>query len=137
MKIFICASKHNYHRISDIVPELEKVGHVLTMPNSFERPMMEEEMKSKSAEEHIAWKQKMIIKEDENIEPQDAILVLNLEKNGIPNYIGGATFLEIYTAFRMGKKIFLYNPIPDCIFTDELKGINPIVLNGDLTKINI
>ena len=40
----------------------------------------------------------------------DAVLVLNLdkEKNGeiLKNYIGGATFLEMYDAFRLGKKIY-------------------------------
>ena len=135
MKIFICASKHNYHRIPEIIPNLENAGHNLTMPNSYDKPFMEEEMKKLSEEEHIVWKQEMIRKDEENIKPQDAILVLNLEKNGVSNYIGGATFLEIYTAFRLGKKIFLYNPIPDCIFTDELHGMKPIVLNGDLSKI--
>ena len=135
MKLFICASKHNYHKIPKIVPELEKAGHVLTMPNSYDEPFLEEKMKKFSKEKHAAWKQEMIKKDEEIIMPQDAILVLNLEKNSVMNYIGGATFLEIYTAFRLGKKVFLYNPIPDCIFTDELCGMNPIILNGDLSKI--
>lgn len=135
MKIFICASKHSYHKIPEIVPTLEKAGHILTMPNSYDKPFMEEEMKKLSREEHVAWKQEMLKKDEKNIEPQDAIFVLNLEKKGVPNYIGGATFLEIHTAFRLGKKVFLYNAIPDCIFTDELQGMNPTVLEGDLTKI--
>lgn len=135
MKIFICTTKHNYHRIPEIVPILEEAGHNLTMPNCFDRPMMEEEIKKMGKAEHVVWKQEMMKKDEENIEPQDAILVLNFEKNGVLDYIGGATFLEIYTAFRMGKKIYLYNPIPECIFTDELKGINPIILNGDLSII--
>lgn len=135
MKIFICASKHHYDKIPNIIPELESMGHELTMPNSYDRPFMEEEMKKKNADEHIKWKQEMLMKEEENIVPQDAILVLNLEKNGKQNYIGGATFLEIYAAFRLGKKIFLYNPIPDCIFTDEIHAINPTILNGNLKLI--
>lgn len=135
MKIFICASKYNYHKIPEIIPALEKTGHVLTMPNSYNQPFMEEEIKKLSEEDYISWKQEMLRKDEENIKHQDAIFVLNLEKNGAPDYIGGATFLEIYTAFRLGKKIFLYNSIPDCIFTDELHGMNPVILKGDLTKI--
>lgn len=77
----------------------------------------------------------MLLMDEINIFPNNAILVLNFEKNGQPNYIGGATFLEIYTAWRMNKNIFLYNPIPKNIFTDELIGINPKVINGDLNKI--
>lgn len=45
----------------------------------------------------------------ETISKKDAVLVSNLdkEKDGkiYKNYIGGATFLEMYDAFRLGKKI--------------------------------
>lgn len=135
MKIFICASKYNYHRIPEIKEILEKMGHVLAMPNSYDEPMKEEEMKKVSKEEHILWKSMMMKKDKENIEPNDAILVLNYEKKGQQNYIGGATFLEIFRAWEMGKKIFLLNPIPDNLLKDEILGFNPIILNGDLSKI--
>lgn len=72
----------------------------------------------------------------EKVAANDAVLVLNMEKNGQPNYIGGATFLEIFKAFELGKKIYLFNPVPEGIFRDELLGMNPIVINGDLTSIN-
>ena len=69
----------------------------------------------------------------------DAVLVLNLdkEKNGklLKNYIGGATFLEMYDAFRLGKKIYLYNDIPDGMLYDEIEGFGPIIINGDLDQI--
>lgn len=53
----------------------------------------------------------------------------------IDNYIGGATFLEMYDAFRMGKKIYLYNPVPKGILEDEIIGFNPIIINGNIKKI--
>ncbi len=69
----------------------------------------------------------------------DTVLVLNLdkEKNGkvFKNYIGGATFLEMYDAFRLGKKIYLYNNIPDGMLFDEIEGFDPIIINGDLNLI--
>ena len=69
----------------------------------------------------------------------DAILVLNFDKitDGEieKNYIGGATFLEIYDAFRLNKKIYLYNDIPDGILYDEIHGFAPIIINRDLTEI--
>ena len=61
--------------------------------------------------------------------------MLNFEKNGQVNYIGGATFLEIFRAFDIGNKIFLYNPIPQNIFEDELKAMDPTVINGDLKLV--
>jgi len=44
------------------------------------------------------------------------------------------SFVE-FKAFDLGKKVFLYNPIPDSIFTDELTAMNPTVINGDLSKV--
>ena len=135
MKIMILCSKHFYNKIPEIKKILEKRGHKLKMPNSFDEPFAEERIKIMSKEEHIKWKSDMMKKDEENITPQDAVLVLNLKKKGIKNYIGGATFLEVYMAWRMNKKIFFYNPLPNCSFTDELVGMTPIILNGDLTKL--
>ena len=135
MKIFIACSKHHYSQIPAILDELEDMGHIVSLPNSYDAPFKEEEMKKMGAKEHIEWKAAMLRKDKENIMPNDAMLVLNLEKKGIPNYIGGATFLEIYKAFELDKKIFLMNPIPDNIFKDELVGINPTVIKGDLSLI--
>ena len=76
---------------------------------------------------------------EDTISKMDAVLVLNLdkEKDGklFENYIGGATFLEMYDAFRLGKKIYLYNDIPDGMLYDEIEGFNPIIINGDLDLI--
>jgi len=135
MKIFMACSKHFYDRIPAVKAALEMRGHSTVLPNSFDEPLKEEEMKKVGDEEHAAWKRMMLKKEEINIRPCDAILVLNYEKRGQPNYIGGATFLEIHKAFELEKKIFMANPIPDNIFTDELKGMQPVILNGDFSKI--
>lgn len=85
--------------------------------------------------EHAEWKAGMFRHSAKVIVEQDAVLVLNFDKNGLKNYIGGATFLEMYEAFRLGKKIFLYNPVPDGPLRDEIIGFCPTVVNGDLTNI--
>lgn len=135
MKIFICTSKHIYHRIPEIKKFLEENGHVITLPNSYDEPMKEEDMKKISKEEHSKWKSNMIKLQDPKVRANDAVLVLNFEKHGQANYIGGATFLEMFKAWELGKKIFLYNPIPENILKDEICGFNPIILNGDLSKV--
>lgn len=135
MKIFIVCSKHIYEKVPEIKEQLEKAGHEITLPNSYENPFKEEETKSISPEEHIKWKQRMMKLHEPKIRANEAILVLNFEKNGQPNYIGGATFVEIIKAWELEKFIYLYNPIPDCIFKDELTAINPIILNKDLFLI--
>ncbi len=135
MKIFIACSKHFYDKIIPVKEFLEGQGHEVALPNSFDEPCAEERFRAMSVENHIEWKGMMMKRDEENIEPNDAVLVLNFEKRGIPNYIGGATFLEVYMAWKMGKKIFFYNDLPNCSFTDELMGINPVVINGDLELV--
>ena len=135
MKLFIACSKHFYYKIPEIKIQLEKLGHEIMLPNSFEEPFKEEEMKKISPEEHSIWKQKMMRLHEPKIKYNDAVLVLNFEKNNQKNYIGGATFMEIITAWKLEKKIFLFNEIPENIFKDELSAINPIIIQGDLNLI--
>jgi len=137
MNIFLCCSKHFYHKLPPYIQELEHLGHTITVPNSYEHPFKEEEMKLQGKEGHIIWKSNMLRQQALKVQANDAVLVFNFEKNGQPNYIGGATFLEIFKAFELGKKIYLFNPIPDNIFKDELTAINPVVLYGELSHINL
>ena len=69
------------------------------------------------------------------VQDADAILVLNYDKKGIANYIGGNTFLEMGLAFWLGRKIFLLNPIPAMDYKTEMHAMQPVVLSGDLTII--
>lgn len=77
----------------------------------------------------------MIRRSEAVIGESDAVLVVNNEKDGAKGYVGGATFLEIYDAFRLGKKIFFLNPLPEGMLRDELIGFSPVILNGDLSKV--
>lgn len=135
MRIFIACSKYFYHKVLPIKMFLEKRGHGVTLPNCFENPFEEEQVKGMSRSQHVVWKCEMMMRHEAVIRNQDAILVLNFKKNGIPNYIGGATFMEVIKAWELDKKIFFYNPLPNCSFTDELKGMSPVIINGDLEVI--
>ena len=135
MKIFVVCSRHFYHKIPPIKEELEKQGHNVTLPNSYDAPFKEEEVKNKGEKEHQEWKSAMMKRQEPKVRANDAVLVLNFEKNGQENYVGGATFMEIVKAWELEKKIFFWNPIPKSIFEDELKAINPRVIFGDVAKI--
>lgn len=70
------------------------------------------------------------------IENSDAVLVLNFDKKGKRGYIGGNTFLEMAIAYYLKKKIFLWkNPENDLPYFEEVLPLNPIIINGDLSKI--
>ena len=133
MKIFIICSKAFYDRIPEIKNYLESAGHIITLHNCYDHP--ETEAKFRGNSEHGKWKASMIKHSKEVISKVDAVLVLNYTKNGVDNYIGGATFLEMYDAFILEKKIYMMNDIPEGLLKDEIIGFNPIVINGDLSKI--
>jgi hypothetical protein len=135
MKILIISSKAFYDRIPAIQKTLENAGHTISLPNCFDDPGTEARYRNKGKEEHAKWKASMLKHSAGVINNMDAVLVLNFEKNGVKNYIGGATFLEMYDAFKLNKKIFLYEDIPEGILKDEISGFSPIVINGELGMV--
>ncbi|MFA7286584.1 MAG: hypothetical protein WC052_02925 [Patescibacteria group bacterium] len=67
----------------------------------------------------------------------DAVLLLNYEKNGMPGYIGGNTLIEAAIGFHYKKPLFILNPISDELsFKEEILGMQPVFLNGDVKKIS-
>lgn len=139
MKILVICSKKFYSKIEEVKQELENRGNEIFLPNCYDDPTAEQKAWDLGMEEHQIFKAKMYKQSEETITKMDAVLVLNLdkEKDGqlFKDYIGGATFLEMYDAFRLGKKIFLYNNIPDGILYDEIEGFDPIIINGNFDLI--
>jgi len=87
MKIFLCCSKAHYPNIPPIKVQLEKQGHTVVLPNSYDHPSKEQDMKDISSTEHQRRKSDMLHLSIQKIYDVDAIFVLNLEKNGQKNYI--------------------------------------------------
>ena len=139
MKILIICSKNFYKDIEVIKNKLQSMGHEIFLPNCYDDPETENKMRKLGSIKHREFKAKMFRRSENVIKDMDAVLVLNFdkEKDGIiyKNYIGGATFLEMYDAFRFNKKIYLYNDIPQGMLYDEIDGFGPIVINGDISKI--
>ena len=139
MKILIICSKKFYSKIEEVKKILEGKNNEVFLPNCYNDPTAEQKMWDLGKEEHQKFKAKMYKQSEETISKMDAVLVLNLdkEKEGeiFKNYIGGATFLEMYDAFRLGKKIYLYNDIPNGMLFDEIEGFGPIIIKGDLNLI--
>lgn len=135
MKILIICSKAFYKDIEKVKVKLETMGHVVELPNSYYEPNAEKDAWALGGEAHSEFKARMFRMSEERIATMDAVLTLNFDKNGKKNYIGGATFIEIYEAFMKNKKIFLYNDIPEGMLYDEISGFSPIVINGDLNLV--
>ena len=137
MKIMIICSKRFYDKIPNIKSKLEINGNEVFLPNCYDNPEAEKRMWELG--QHKEFKAEMYKQSSNNIKKMDAVLVLNFDKLVdnivLKNYIGGATFLEMYDAFRFDKKIYLYNDIPNGMLYDEIEGFDPIIINGNIDLI--
>ncbi len=131
--IVICASISHKDKWLKVADDLRGLGYSVETPD-----ISEKDDWSKMAQEQIADQQAYLIRQHlAKISASKAILVYNDFKNGVEHYVGGSTFMEMSAAFVLDKPIFLYNPIPDMPYSDEIVALKPRVLNGDLTKINL
>ncbi len=146
MRITICGSIAFYEKMQEIKKQLEEMEHEVKLPpNEVENekgeliPVQEYYRIRKATNDHTGWigdrKSGAIMAHFEKIEWSNAILVLNYDKNGIPGYVGGNTLMEIGLAFFLKKKIYYLNDIPEMSYKEELSGVNPIIVNGNLQLI--
>ncbi len=148
MKIVICGSINFTPKIEETADLLISLGHEVDIPLTSQRiingeltldDFINEKEKSGDAVFRevatIKMKEDIIKRYYNKIKESDAIFVVNLEKNGVVNYIGGNTFLEMGFAHVLNKDIYLLNKIPESLFKDELVAMQPVVLEGDVSKI--
>ncbi|MCK5466551.1 hypothetical protein KAI56_03605 [Candidatus Parcubacteria bacterium] len=137
MKIVICGSMAFSKEMVKIANKLKQENYKVILPRNtkeYAEKILTSETSYESTKNKID--NDLIRDYFDEIKNADAVLVINTEKNNIKNYIGGNSFLEMGFAHVLNKKIFLFNDIPEMIYTDEIKAMQPIVLRGDLTKIN-
>ncbi len=132
MKIVICGSVAFAKDIVSIKKILGQKEHDITVPEDIEKYVQnpnQVENKWKKNESDV------IRKYFGKIKKSDAVLIVNKDKNNIKNYLGGNSLIEMAFAYVLNKKIFLLNPIQDINYKDEIKTMKPIIINGDLKKI--
>ena len=146
MKITLCASIAFYGLMESVRDTLEQHGHEVKLPptevpneEGTMIPVAEYYAIRKQAGDNAAWvwerKAEAIRWHMDKINWADAILVINPEKNGIPGYIGGNTLIEMGVAFYLRKKIYLWNPVPEMSCREEILGMQPTLINQDLSQI--
>ncbi len=136
MKIAVCGSATFAKEIMVVKDELEKMGHEVLIPHNFNLyadGTWALETRKESTSNKV--KYDLIRKYYFEIKNSDAILVINKDKHGIKNYIGGNTLLEIGFAHVLNKKVFLLNPVPDMLYSDEILAMEHIIINSNLSKI--
>ena len=123
--------KHNDSMV-EIGHELEQRGMKVFLPNIGESSDYDS-LTEEQATEH---KSRMLRAHVEKIKQSDAVLVVNEPLKGIDGYIGANTFLEMGFAYTLEKKIYVLNPLPNQPNIVELRGLQPVVLNGDFLSVS-
>jgi nucleoside 2-deoxyribosyltransferase len=140
MKITVCGSISFMAEMKKLQTELLKMGfNEVFIPKGFENENTDDPTlkDSLSVEEDSQRKiEHDLIRRHFNLIAQsDCVLIANYSKKGIENYIGGNTFLEMGFAFVLGKPLFVINPLPDLPYITEMQGMEPQIINADLSKI--
>jgi hypothetical protein len=139
MKIMICGSMRFAKKMVEAKKSLEKLGHSVYLPIDIKIHLSDS-----SFSDNLDADYKHCIENDtikkcfDLIEQSDAILHLNLKKNGKESYIGTSGLMEIGLAHYLGKKIFLFNKLPnykDARWAHEVAIMRPVILDGNFDKI--
>lgn len=118
----------------EVRKKLEEMGHTVLMP--IKVPGVDYWAEDNSSRVNAKRSLGLIGEHMNKIDKSDAILVVNITKKDIDNYIGANTFAEISFAHYKGKKIFVLNSLPNQPYIkDEIEAVDAIVLNGDIDKV--
>jgi len=142
LNLAICSSAIFYTEVIAFSYKLEDLGINVILPKTAA------EMKAKGRENDEAktdWvkaavgdhgKARLIRGHFDEITKSDAILVMNYEKHGKPNYIGPNVLMEMAISFYLKKPIYILNGKPEnSPLIDEILGLEPVFLNGDISKL--
>lgn len=146
MKITLCGSIAFIDEIDAIKNKLEGLGHEVKLPplevmdkNNQPIPAKEYYLARKTTAETSGWiwdrKEEAMRAHFDKVAWSDAIVVVNPRKNMIDGYIGANTLMEMGLAFHLRKPIYLMYQIPEISYKEEILGVRPIMISGDLSRI--
>ena len=140
--VIICSSASFYGQVLEVEKQLKKMGFGVKIPYTASKMRESGDFR---VETYKTWfkdpknysrKSWLIRNHLKKVKDGDVVLVLNYEKKGIRGYIGGNTLIEAAIGFHYKKPVYILNPISDDLgFKEEIFGLQPIFLNGDLEKI--
>jgi hypothetical protein len=139
--ITICASSSFYKQAVELQDELSQLGFNVIIPATAEQMKKDNNFKRASYQPWLTDPSQYGVKADlirghfNKVAQADAILVINGEKHGIPNYIGGNVLMEMALAFHLGMPIVILNDIPEeSTYKEEIYGMLPTTLKGNIAN---
>ncbi|MFC1801401.1 hypothetical protein ACFLZB_02975 [Nanoarchaeota archaeon] len=146
MKITLCGSMVFFDGMLECKRLLEEQGHEVRMPPTHVEddhgnkvPVKEYHKIRHESDASKTWvweeKEKAMRDHFDKVSWADSILVLNYDKKSVSGYVGANTLIEMGLALHLGKKIFLLKEIPELSYKEEILGMKPEIIDGDLKKI--
>jgi len=136
MKIGIIGSMQYTEKMLEVASQLKGLGHEAFLTDLHKNLVGKTDEEKEKIKLHQKYNMDAIRVFWRAMQGADAVLVLNYDKNGIKNYIGGNTLMEMGFAHVLDQKIFMMNPIPEIDFyKTEIEAMAPIIINGDLSQI--
>jgi hypothetical protein len=141
--IALCSSADFFRDVIEVKKQLVKLGFSVLLPHG---AIIMQRSGNYSVSDLKTWfkdndyrRKTMFINDHfKKIAKSQAILVVNNKKRSIDGYIGGATLMEMTIAHYLKKKIFIMNPVSkELPYYEEVFGLSPIIINGDLSKMVI
>lgn len=131
LRLVICGSMTFYAQMRELQDTLRSKNIKSYLPDA-----EDEVSASLNPEQFSTFKRRVSLAHLRRIRSPETfgILAVNLDKHGIPDYIGANTFAEIAVAFAQHKRIYLLQGIPR-MYEDELKAWKVVPLHGDLRTL--
>lgn len=126
--VTVCGSMTHKNEWLQVVDRLRAEGLIVATPDLSEST----DWSSLADTQIIERKGWLVRRHLANIAASRAVLICNYEKNGIANYIGSNSFLEMGAAFVYNKPLYVLNGIPNHNNREEILALDPIVLNGTI-----
>lgn len=123
-----------------IKEQLDQHGHDAVIPIGTE-PHLTDSKFTDSLQENMEWciANDIMRRNFKQVAENDAVLVVNHKKNNTDGYIGVSALMEMAIAHYLGKKIFLFYPIPSHDthrWAQEVGIMQPVILDGNLENIH-
>ncbi len=140
--ITVCASCAFYRKVNEVKDALEPMGFEVLVPKL---ALKMKQTGDYEVDHYKTWfadpndydkKADLIRAHFAEIDKADAILVVNEEKKGIKNYIGGNVLMEMALAFHTNKPVFILNDVPEgSSVEEEIRGVLPVLLHGKVQDL--
>ncbi len=141
--ITICSSVSFYKNVAAVKTKLQNDGYTVIIPAVAQ---LMQDSGNFNVNDYKPWfadakdyhkKAELMHDHFDEVEKADAILVLNYQKHGVDNYIGGNVLMEMALAFHLKRPVFILNEIPkESTFLEEIEGLLPIILHGKLENFD-